>query len=58
MNNSIQRRKRQIKKYTSHAIAPCVAKHFLYTFVICRLTFAAGSCRNWKNAQFFNSVRV
>jgi len=31
MNNGIQRRERQLKKYTSHAIASCVAKHFLYT---------------------------
>ena len=26
---------RQINKYPSHAIAPRVTKHFLYTFIIC-----------------------
>jgi len=38
-------RKRQIKKYTSHTIAPRVAKHCLYTFIICRLKFDVSSGR-------------
>jgi len=41
MNTSIQRRKRQIQKYTSHTIAPRVVKHVLYiyymeTYVCCK----------------------
>jgi len=33
------------KKYASHAIAPCVTKHFLNTFVIRRLKFPVNSSR-------------
>jgi len=39
MNNGIQCTERQLKKYTNHAFAPCVAKHFLYTLIIYRLKF-------------------